>query len=172
MKTKYLFQCLLVVLCLGFTACQDDDSPKEGPQGEQGIPGEDGENGNANVFASPWIVEQFSNVDVSNTTFSVTESRITQNILDTGVILAYGKTQYDEYMMLPFNYYFKGYKTISELGKIMFIGSALGNTLERFDNFTHVRYVIITSSTSGKNAGVDFASMSYEEVMDYLGLEQ
>lgn len=171
MKTKYLFQCLFFMLCLGFTGCQDDDSPTEGPQGEQGIPGEDGEDGNANVFASPWIAEQFSNVDVSNTTFSVTESRITQNILDTGVILAYGKTQYDDYMMLPFNYYFKGYKTISALGKITFLGTALGNTLERFDDFTHVRYVIIPASTSGKNAGVDFTSMSYEEVMDHFNLK-
>ena len=169
-KTKYLFQFMLVILCLGFTACQEDDSPTEGPQGEQGPPGEDG---NANVISSDWIVEQYSNDATTITSFDVGAPNITQTILDSGLVLAFGKAVSSSVISIPFVYDNKSYYIVlTPDQKIRFVGTSVDFTPEVFNDITHVRYVIIPASTAGKNAGVDFASMSYEEVMDYFGLQK
>ncbi len=92
-KTKYLFQFLLVVLCLGFTACQEDDPPTEGPQGEQGPPGEDGEDGNANVIISDWeygSARRDTVIDGSNMNYvKVMAPELSATYLNNSAILVY-----------------------------------------------------------------------------------
>lgn len=169
-KTKYLFQFLLVILCLGFTSCQEDDSPTEGPQGEQGPPGEDG---NANVIASAWIVEQYANEATAQTGFDIPDPNITQTIIDSGLVLAFGKANSSNVISIPFVYDNKSYYIVlTPDQKIRFVGTSVDFTPEVFNDITHVRYVIIPASTAGKNEGVDYAAMSYEELMDYFGLQK
>lgn len=179
MKTVYLFQCLLLILCMGLVGCQDDDSPAEGPQGEQGPAGEDGqdgedgEDGNANVIASEWIVEQFTDDFVTGTYFDVEDKNINQEILDSGVFLAYGKYLDSSYILpLPTMLDNKYYYSYMYTGRVRFGGNAMVEGTLEFYEFTHFRYIIIPSSaTSGKNTSVDFHAMSYGEVMDYFDLE-
>lgn len=165
MKTVHLFQCLFVVLCLGFTGCQEDDSPTEGPQGEQGPPGEDG---NANVIASEWIPSGFSNTATTFVSFDISDSNLTQSVLDTGLVLAFGRIE-GNVISVPFVYSNKSYYIGILPGRIRFIGSSTNGNNQIFNDCSHFRYVIIPSSTSGKN-NIDFTAMSYEEVMDYFGL--
>lgn len=167
MKTVHLFQCLLMVLYLSFTGCQDDDSPTEGPQGEQGPAGEDG---NANVIASGWIPSGFTNDPSTFTFFDISDSNITQSIMDTGLVLAFGRVE-NTIVSIPFVFSRKSYYISMQSNAIRFIGASVDGTPQYFLDCSHFRYVIIPASTAGKNGGVDFTVMSYEEVINYFSLE-
>ncbi|SMC57127.1 hypothetical protein [Moheibacter sediminis] len=179
MKAVHLFQFLLVILCLSLTSCQEDDSPKEGPQGEQGPAGEDGEDGNANVIVSDWLFgseRRDTIIDASNINYvKLAAPELSATYLSNSTILVY--MNYGPVVPLPYTSHAGGIANT-----ISFIPAPNRIFITRFthDNSGSVilssslryRYVIIPPSPSGKNAGVDFYAMSYEEVIDYFGLEQ
>ncbi len=183
MKTLVVFSRMAVMLlAIVMTACSPEDGEDGavgpiGPQGEQGPPGpqgpqgETGEDGNANVIASDWIPEEFSDVSTSLTSFDVMDTNIDQSILDSGLVLAYGRESLTTVLGIPFTFSNKTYYTaLFADGRIRFIGRSVDGSGAFFSDLTDVRYVIIPSSTSSKNAGLDFTKMSYHEVIYYFGL--
>jgi len=192
MKTSILFikTTIIILLASLFIGCsaEDGEAGATGPQGEQGPTGpqgaqgeqgptgpqgEPGEDGNANVIASEWIPEQFSNDVVSYTQFNIEDEAFTSDILNSGTVLVYGRDGVSVVAIpVVFNnqtYYF----TVPEtLGEIIFIARSVDNSPTAFGVFTDFRYVIIpASSTTTKNGQtMHFNKMTYHEVMDHFGL--
>lgn len=80
-------------------SCSPEDGAvgPAGPQGEQGEPGQDGadgqdgQDGNANVIASEWIPSELEqSTPVVSTTFTIADDRITQQLIDSALIMVYG----------------------------------------------------------------------------------
>ena len=173
---------VVMTLAIIMTACSPEDGEDgavgpAGPQGQQGPPGpqgdqgEPGEDGNANVIASDWIPEEFSDVATTVTSFDVMDTTIDQSILDSGVVLSYGRLT-SSVIEIPFTFSNRTYYiALFADGRIRFIGRSVDGAAETFGDLTDVRYVIIPSSTSSKNPGVDFTKMTYHEVMDHFGLD-
>tara|TARA_Y100000815_G_scaffold242316_1_gene239144 strand:+ start:191 stop:748 length:558 start_codon:yes stop_codon:yes gene_type:complete len=177
----YIKTTLAIFLTTLFIGCSAEDGEQgptgpQGTQGEQGptgTQGEPGENGNANVIASEWIPEQFSNDIVSYTQFYIEDEAFTSDILNSGTVLVYGR---DGVYVVPipvvFNdqtYYFVLPET---LGEIIFIARSVDNSLTSFGVFTDFRYVIIPDSSTTMKDGqtINFNKMTYYEVMDHFGL--
>jgi len=188
MKTSLFIKTTIIILLASlFIGCSAEDGEQgpTGPQGEQGPQGaqgeqgptgpqgEPGEDGNANVIASEWIPEQFSNDVVSYTQFNIEDESFTSDILNSGTVLVYGRDGVSVVAIpVVFNnqtYYF----TLPEtLGEIIFIARSVDNSLTSFGVFTDFRYVIIPDSSTTTKSGQlpNFNKMSYYEVMDHFGL--
>jgi len=143
-----------------------------------GADGQDGEDGNANVIASEWFSFENSdwggNDDQQNVTKDAPE--ITQNVLDSSAILVYRQVlaPSDGPTPLPvYNGIFYTSFTL-DVGEIDFKTIRTDGNTVIISNSSNVqyRYVIIppAASTSGK-ANYDFEKMTYEEVMNHLGLD-
>lgn len=110
---RYASIVILVITVLVSMGCEGPEGPTgpqgpqgesgpvgpEGPEGPEGPPGEDGEDGNANVIYSDWFTandaggwsqeEGFG--DMVTIYFDFSAPEISQEVLDTGTILVYGK---------------------------------------------------------------------------------
>ncbi len=209
-NTIQKLQVTITVVCLMLiTACTQDSEVgpigPQGPQGEQGIQGEqgpqgepgqdgadgqdgtDGEDGNANVIASEWITADFTDLPFFTASMGILDSRFTQEIVGSAVILVYARQDFFEDSLitqLPFsqnneNYFYIVY---ADPGEIIIGGQSIDNeTEEVFNLFDAFRYVIVPSnSTTGKSPkasilnefkrnGVDIND--YRQVANYFGLE-
>ncbi|NJB37876.1 collagen-like protein [Croceivirga sp. JEA036] len=175
---RLLMMMLSAVLVISCSAEDGEDGAigPQGPQGEQGIqgaPGQDGtdgEDGNANIMASDWIASDFPTESSNYGSFSVNDTAITQNALDTWVILAYGKSG-TYIVMLPDGIENDTYGFSLQIETIIFEAYTDDGTASVFDRFQEFRYVMIPASMAGKGSPIDFSKMDYYELMDYLGLE-
>jgi len=86
MKTIKFLNYATFVLFLGLAI-----SSCEGPEGPAGPAGTDGTDGNANVISSDWFAATWT-VPSTSAAFTHTAPEITQDVLDTGVIMVYMKT--------------------------------------------------------------------------------
>ena len=191
MKTSLFIKTTIIILLASlFIGCSAEDGEQgptgpqgaqgeQGPQGAQGEQGptgpqgEPGEDGNANVIASEWIPEQFSNNIVSYTQFYIEDEAFTSDILNSGTVLVYGR---DGASVVPIPVFFNNqtyYFVLPEtLGEIIFVARSVDNSTTAFTIFTDFRYVIIpASNTTTKNGQtINFNKMTYYEVMDHFGL--
>jgi len=158
-----------------------------GIDGTDGTNGVDGEDGNANVFASPWITADFPDAySFSAASVTVTDSQLTQEVLNTYSILGYFSfdENYSSIYAIPFTEPLLrsfdmqmraqvGEIIVTELGNLDTVG-----TIAPIDGF--FRYILLAPSNTGKSnnknsiqslkeAGVD--TNDYYAVMDYFGLE-
>ncbi|WP_147415806.1 collagen-like protein [Ulvibacterium marinum] len=177
MKTTTISVKTIMVILLGFLligcSAKDGMDGATGPQGPQGEQGEQGEDGNANVIASSWIPEEFVDIAVSASNFTVTDEAFTSEILNSGTVLVYGR---DGEFVVPIpvvlnnqTYFFVLPET---LGEILFVARTVDDTADFFDLFTDFRYVIIPASNTSAREGErnDFNKMTYYEVMDHFDL--
>ncbi len=163
----------------------------DGTNGIDGANGVDGADGNANVSASQWFPLSFiktvtNGIPQFDSNISVPE--ITSEIVDQGVVLVYGKLNgyveevwpRDHVAQFPITVMYNalGNTQINTYKAFITVGNLRVNITENFDIHDgtgpahRFRYVIIPSNaTSGKNAHLNFHKMSYEEVMDYFGLD-
>lgn len=154
---KNLTKILMIAVIAIMASCS-----KEGPQGPAGTNGTDG---NANVMYSDWFDSGDWTLSTSGNEkyyFDRPETKITQAILDSGVVLVYSKLTGDgsNVRALPTN---TGTSTfwnhVLSVGNIRFttnLASTPGNT-------NKFRYVIIPSTTHLRLAK-PLTQMSYEEV--------
>ncbi len=170
----------LFVGALAFTACSPEDG-KDGIDGQQGAQGEQGPTGNANIIASQWIDADFSN-NTDYSYFYIDAPDITQEIIDSGVILAYGKEPFGAIVSIPFvfgkaSYYF----AVEPSGRIIFIGSSTDGSNISFTIIEQVRYVIIPASTGGATTKImnrlyngyteeELKAMSYDELVNVFNI--
>ncbi len=137
-----------------------------GPTGANGAVGAKGDPGTANVFYSDWITVSFTGSGTSGTAYTgvITAPKVTQDILDKGIVLSYytiGGSVYSVNASL-----INSYSLIQQLslGKITYLSNLNYNS-------TKFRYVIIPGGISigaGRKAALE--SMSYEEVKTLYNL--
>lgn len=165
------------------------DPGSTGAQGPQGTPGAQGPQGaqgpagTANVIYSAWLNFPASSPGYMSSgaekTWTFGAPRVTQEVLDKGTVLAYGKATNDVYS-LPLTEIFEGrlesYSIVWTLGVIRFYrkyagaGSAPASfTSSSYAGFTAFRYVIIPGGIpAGRQAAIDYND--YEAVKKYYNL--
>ncbi|WP_208103867.1 collagen-like protein [Flagellimonas ochracea] len=157
-----------------------------GPQGEQGPAGTDGQDANSTVISSGWFEINTWDTDLSNFKFQrIPDLILSEFQIENDVILVYRRYQtsptFTSIDLLPlFQLDINGAAELAIQNRIsgngIFIqieafGRAVANE-EYLGPETQFRYMIIEpASTSDKKTVKDFSKMSYQEVVDYLGLK-
>jgi len=181
---------LAILFVIGCNPEDGDQGPigPAGPQGEQGPAGQDGadgqdgaqgETGSANVIYSDWIDSGFEN-DITDgfDAFNIDAPEITQEILDTGIILVYARSTTNTIYQVPVTFY--GFLNESYFFRIINAGTlnigvegiGTNNIGEPFLNDVF-RYVIIPGGqqTTGKQTPPDYTKMSYDEIAKLFGIK-
>jgi hypothetical protein len=179
MKYKIKFSYLLMAItALLLTGCG-----KEGPQGLQGPAGQDG---NANVIASPWYTPTSWAGQTGDWYFDVSNSAITKDVVESGAILAYMSVPgdlYNNYTVRPLPAYainahwdfLLPNDGKSNYGAIEFTSDMVSRPGTSGYNF---RFIIIPAnynlkSTLLKSTGDnDFKKMSYQQVCKLFGIQE
>lgn len=142
---------------------------KEGPMGPEGPRGPQGRDGNANVFSSQWISPQQWNGQTGDWYFDVANSAITEDVVESGVILAYLSIPNDIYpdAVRPMPAYVNGANweyLIPEYGMIEFTSDALERP---GTNNYYFRFVIIPANLQLKSGSINGATLDQLRVMPY-----
>ncbi len=191
MKTKMKFTnwffsvfCMVILL---FSCSKEDGQDgaigPAGPQGEQGPAGpqgSQGETGSPNVIYSSWINSEFNdNLIATGSSFTVDVPDLSEDILNNGVILGFGKQDtglavfiYQLPHITGDNHYFL---RVTEENTIEFSVSSIDGTSVGNTFFDQYRYVLIPggNTASGKSANaIDYSKMTYEEVIDYFNIPE
>lgn len=188
MKTlKNTLKMTAIILALVLTGCSTEDGTdgQDGAQGIQGSQGSAGTDGNANVIASDWIATDFDTSPTTNTDFEIVDSNITEERINSSVILAYGRNNtLNIATTIPVTFFETSYYFVllPTENNITFVGAALSDYT--FDDFEEVRYIFIGINDTGakstvqekskvlstlKNKGVDV--LDYGSVAAYYGIE-
>lgn len=169
----------------GPAGSQGEQGPA-GPAGPQGEQGEQGSTGTANVIYSDWIASGFPASITDNVEdFDIDAPKLTQEIIDKGVILAYGKTTGDP-DVLPLPVYIPTvnesyYHRVENVGLLQIRvmsgdGSAIGGTV-----FGEYRYVLIPGGVpaangpgniGSKTTALDYTKMSYKEIIAHFNIPE
>ncbi|WP_337042050.1 hypothetical protein [Emticicia sp. 17c] len=146
-----------------------------GTNGSQGAKGDKGDTGTANVIYSDWVIPTSSNwqkVSDINYTYTIAESRITQDMVDTGVVLAYVRqNSASPAYLLPFS--LTTPTSISNYNVGMYMGNIVINFLELLEpsgkpaNNLQFRYVIIPG---GVKARVNIDYTNFDTVATAFGI--
>lgn len=166
---------------------------QDGADGMEGEQGEQGETGAANVIYSGWIDSGFDdNILTSSASFSIAAPLMTDDIINEGVILVFGRstpapaTNDTDVYALPMvigaarqqTYYYRA-ETAGQLDIVMATNEEGEPAGVPF--FGEYRYILIpgeqpatvfTLSESGKEQSMDITKMTYEEVLDHLGITE
>ena len=179
---------LFIATTVAFTSCDAEDGMDgmDGAQGEQGIPGEDGQDGNANVIFSDWIPTEFSSTPDVISFFDVADPQITEEVVNTAAILAYGDVAgSNAFIVIPYTFLNESYffAFLKGSNSIRFLGASVDGSPEIFDQITAVRYVIIPpgedSGRAASNPNIILQNLraqgvninNYEEVAAYYNLD-
>lgn len=180
----------LLVSAVMFISCTGEDGAigPAGAKGDTGAKGDKGDAGTANVIYSPWL--SFPAITVNTATvkaFTFDAPQITQEVIDKGTILVYGKPASGTTIQpLPYVSYwvengsvvgmidnsinFEPQKfTFSRvfMGDIKTVPIRFANSTSSF--FDKIRYVIIPGGVpTGRQAAVDYNN--YEAVKKYYNL--
>ena len=154
--------------------------PEDGAVGRQGEKGAQGEKGTANVIYSNWAtvpVATATNIDATNgNTTSIAAPLLSQEILDRGTVLVYGKFSS---VIFPLPYVSNAGGSANtltffpELNKIKLFrfkhdgsgGVAITTSLE-------FRYILIPGGVSAKTSQPNYKGMTYAEVCQQLNIPQ
>lgn len=157
---KKLLQIFMALLVITAIACT-----KEGPQGPAGTNGTNGTDGNANVMYSDWFESGTWTASGGNEAFYFdrSEVKVTQDILDKGIVLAYAKLTSDGSNIRPLpattgNASKVLWNYVLTVGNIRFTStSGSPSTTNQF------RYVIIPATTHLR-LSKPLTQMSYDEI--------
>lgn len=162
------------ILLITFS-CSPDDG-QDGAQGPEGPAGPQGETGTANVIYSGWLPSQFTSPSNSQLqSYPESAPQLTQEIMDSGVFLVYGRRSSGLVYQLPVrtfgnqNYQFS-FDTPGEFSLTVFTENATLGDLWIDGEF---RYIIIPGGNpaGGKNLNLpNFNKMTYEEVVEYFNI--
>lgn len=181
--TDRLFSLLFIASLLLACSKEDDATGPQGPagavgqNGQDGAPGEKGETGTANILYSDWLEADWGNVNDDYAEFFIEAPEITQQIIDTGLILAYGKTTSGQFFLLPTSVFnvttIENYLVaVDELGTLKILVKETNNQILGTPVLNRFRFVIVPDGMplSGKSATIDFSKMTYKELADHFGI--
>ncbi|WP_281989387.1 hypothetical protein [Aquimarina aggregata] len=174
-STHYLTK-LLLFFTVSFIvlSCEGEDGAI-GPQGEQGLQGNTGESGTANIIYSEWINTGLSdNITSVNTSFTFDAPEINAEILNSGIILVYGR-------FFDTNNGIRVYQLPITVGvgstRLSYLFNASSGKIEVRINSAEIigtndflqqyRYVIIPQDQASKSS-LDYTKMSYQEIKNIL----
>lgn len=156
-KIKYVVLAFLVAFSF---SCSPEDG-NDGAQGPEGPAGPAGTDGNANVTS---VIFENQTINNGNTVFVIPE--LTQDIFDNGLVYAYATVTGNAYWeVLPLS---SGGNIILEIDRIE-VGQATLKANFTQDNL-RLRFILVAGTPVGKTSK-DINKMSYEEAMDYFGLD-
>ena len=149
-----------------------------GPTGSQGSSGTAGGSGTGtaiNVIYSDWFTPLFvdwQKISEKNYIYRINEVRITQEIIDRGVVLAYSRQfsngpAYLLPMMLETNSGLTNYNISVVLGKVNFLFSELLDIQGKPATGLQYRYVIIPGGVKSR-ANIDYSN--FDEVSKAFGI--
>jgi Collagen triple helix repeat (20 copies) len=162
---RFAFLALCLLLCIGLTSCTGDTGPAgvdgtdgadgidgaDGADGRDGVDGEDGfdgQDGNANVIFSDWFAPTWT-VPSTFAAFVHPVPDITQEILDTGVVLVYAD-MFNHIYPLPISFIGDGnpkeFNFWLDLGALRIWFTAETDLTP--DPDTRFRYILIPGSTA------------------------
>jgi hypothetical protein len=158
---------LLIVAVLTGTILFNAGCVKEGTPGRDGV---DGQDGNANVIYSPWYTPNDWAGETRDWYFQVSNSQISEDVVEAGVILAYVSVPGDIYeaAVRPLPAYAIGANwdyLIPYYGTIEFTSDAL---IKPGTNGYYFRFVIIPSSVPLKSGGNVAYTEEQLRKMNYL----
>ncbi len=134
----------------------------DGSDGENGEDGEDGTDGNANVTS---VLFENQTITTGDTVFDVPQ--LSQAIYDTGIVYAYVTVTGNDYWeILPLSL---SQQIILEIDRIEVGRITLRATFTQSN--LRLRFVLVEGNLSGKSSSAQIRKMSYEEAMDYFGLD-
>ena len=178
---KKLMLLPLFVGALVFSACEGPEGPQglTGPEGPQGSQGPAGQDGNANVQAFTVEFDERDaelSEDRTMALYGVETNVITQDIVDSGVVLGFVRPERGVWSAMPFSIaydpsgnnsvdYTLEFNYMYEPGAFAAFIRTSSGTLSPID--LDVRFVVIEGAAS-KNASYDFAT--YKEAAQALGL--
>ena len=180
MLKKFVFLPLFAV-ALMLSACEGAEGPQgiAGPQGEQGDQGPTGRDGNANVRAFTVEFDERDaelSQDRTMALYGIETNVITQDIVDSGVVLGFVRPERGVWSAMPFSIaydpggnnsvdYTLEFNYMYEPGAFAALIRTSSGTLSPID--LDVRFVVIEGAAS-KSGSYDFAT--YEEAAHALGL--
>ncbi len=177
MKKYSLLRVFSLITCMGLLlACsaEDGEDGAIGPQGEQGIQGEPGADGNANVIASEWLDVTFSPIVANTFSTTLTDNRITTEVMENSVFLLYARnsvTAPQSLITIPFTEPTLGvslyYVLDASLNQIEVLGVFFSGATPFPDLINQVRFVIIPANMDSSS----LVNLTYEEVVDRFGLD-
>lgn len=207
MKSKikflsYLVLAVLIVSCSkddgedGATGAQGEQGPAgamgaDGQEGAQGETGEQGATGTANVIYSDWIDSEFAaNIASSSASFSISAPLMTDDIIDEGVVLVFGRSNPSlingdtNVYALPIvfgaarqqSYYFRLEQ--AEQLDIVVVANEEGEDVGT-PFFGEYRYVLISGGQATEGSGgpgdisgklLDYTRMTYEEIAELFNI--
>lgn len=190
---------LSVVIALGACSAEDGqdgaigpqgpqgEQGPQGPQGDQGDQGEQGETGTANVIYSDWIDSELdNNIIATGAGFDIDAPDLTQEIIDEGVVLVFGRNipgiGSPDVFQLPFITGSNFYSFRVEDAEVLRItvasidGTSVGSPF-----FEDYRYVIIPGGQPATGTGpggigtsreLDFTKMTYDEIVELFNISE
>lgn len=168
---------LSLFIGIATTSCDGEDGAP-GPQGVAGVDGQDGADGvdgNANVIASDWFAATYTSPFAARKQYDIPAPEVNQDVRDSSVILVYGKRiANDEIWGIPTSFPFLNqtynFMCFTTDGIIrIFCDSNDATFTVGAPYIEEYRYVIIPSTTARNS--IDYTSMSYQEIVDYFGLD-
>lgn len=176
--TMKLFLFAFMVISLITTACSKDGETgpagiagtngadgmdgTDGVNGADGVDGAAGQDGNANVTSV-----LFEDQTISDGTNVFAVPQLTQAIYDTGIVYAYVTVNGNDYWeVLPLS---SSQQIILEIDRIAIGEITLRATFNQSN--LRLRFVLVEGNLSGKTSSTDIKNMSYEEAMEYFGLD-
>ncbi|MFS4466338.1 hypothetical protein [Maribacter sp. 2210JD10-5] len=182
------------ILCAGslFMACSPEDGEdgavgpqgiqgEQGPAGAEGPQGEQGEPGTANVIYSEWMDSELdNNIIATGSGFEVDAPDLTEDIINNGVILGFGKNipliGTPDVFQLPVISSSNQYSIRAEdPGILRFQVSSIDGSSVGTPLFEEYRYILIpggqpASDNSSKTSQIDYTKMSYEDIMAHFDI--
>lgn len=178
MKTFRIFKTIgltTVMIILISCSSEDGEDGAIGPQGEQGIQGEPGVDGNANVIASAWLDVTFTPVSGTIINTTLTDSRITTEVIENSVFIMYARnsvTEPQSIVTIPFTEPTLGvslyYVLDASINQIEIVGVYFSGATPILNLIDQVRFVIIPATMDTSS----LVHLKYGEVIDQLGLDQ
>lgn len=178
----FLLACSMLLIVMGCSP-EDGADGAQGLQGEQGLPGEQGptgEPGTENVIYSDWIVSDLPSPLINfedKNVFTVPVPELTQQLIDEGVIMIFGRTMGGIIHPLPYKAgdpYYHTYQFYIENPEEILIKVHLDEEFSINEPlFSEFRYFLINEgeSLTGKASGKSYSKMSYEEIAEYFGIK-
>ncbi|MEQ8910292.1 MAG: hypothetical protein RIC95_13925 [Vicingaceae bacterium] len=162
---KTIIAILILATITIFASCE-----KEGPEGPTGPAGKDGVDGNANVSSS--LTVSSWTYDDPSWVANLSIPAITQDIVNTGAVLAYIKTQ-DTFYQIPITFYQTStYSTSVEvetkLGGVSIYWTDSDRTTPVNPGSQTFKIIVIASSDRIKKSGIDVSD--YEQVISEFNL--
>ena len=183
--SKFFMSFLTVMLFIGCSPedGKDGENGTDGIDGIDGTDGEQGETGTANVIYSDWIDSPFdSTILDSSGNESISVPSLSQEIIDQGVVLVYGRDNINNVYAIPFigiqgvSYYYRYNFENINIRLATLDGSNIGSPL-----FSSYRYVLVPGGVEASNgiggigsktSTIDYTKMSYEEVIAHFNIPE